>query len=181
MSNDSDEVGGRTGARSGTPVARLIHPVDGVLTLLILAAVGWLYYETSQFEEVSFLFSQNVPPQMFPRILLIFIAALALAMPFEHLLLKRKGKDIDKDRREPVKAIAWKTMVALVAIVTASPLFGTLLTMAAVCVVIPVLWGERRLRVVLPFAVLFPLCIALLFNIVLGVHFDPGAVGFSIR
>lgn len=181
MSNDSDEVGGRTGARSMTPIARLIHPVDGVVTLIILAVVGWLYYETSQFEEVSFLFSQNVPPQMFPRILLIFIAALALMMPFEHLLLKRKGKDIDKDRREPVKAIAWKTMAGLVAVVSAAPLLGTLLTMSAVCIVIPVLWGERRLKVILPFAVIFPLCIAFLFSIVLGVHFDPGVVGISIR
>ncbi len=181
MPNESDEVGGMEGARSRTPIARLIHPVDGIVTLIILAVVAWLYYETSQFEEVSFLFSQNVPPQMFPRILLIFIAILALAMPFEHLLLKRKGKDIDKSRREPVKAIAWVTMVALVVIMSAAPLLGTLLTMVTVCIVIPFLWGERRLRIVLPFAVLFPLFIALLFNIVLGVHFDPGFVGLTIR
>jgi hypothetical protein len=33
---------------------------------------------------------------------------------------------------------------------------------------------------VLPFAVIFPLCVAFLFGEVLGVHFDPGAVGVSI-
>jgi len=181
MPNESDEVGGMEGARSTTLIARLIHPVDGILTLIILAAVAWLYYETSQFDEVSALLSQNVPPQMFPRLLLVIIAVLALAMPFEHLLLKRKGKDIDKDRRKPVKAIAWVTMAALVAIIAASPLLGTLLTMVTVCIVIPFLWGERRLRFVLPFAVLFPLFIALLFNIVLGVYFDPGVVGLTIR
>lgn len=181
MSRDTDEVGGAEGARQGNPVARLLHPVDTFLAFIILCIVAWLYYETTQFEKVSDLFSQNVPPQMFPRILLIIIAVLALAMPFEHLLLKRKGKDIDKGRREPIKPIAWVTMAALVAIIAASELLGTLLTMVAVCLVVPFLWGERRLRVVLPFAVIFPLCVAFLFSVVLGVYFDPGAIGISIR
>lgn len=181
MSKETDGAGGVEGARSSADGARLLHPVDTLLAILILGIVAWLYYETTQFEKVSDLFSQNVPPQMFPRILLFMIALLSLAMPFEHLLLKRKGKDIDKDRRDPVKPMAWKTMVALVAIIAVSQWLGTLLTMVAVCLVIPFLWGERRLRVVLPFAVLFPLCVAFLFSVVLGVYFDPGAIGVSIR
>ncbi len=181
MSRETDKVGGVEGARSDKAVARLIHPVDTFVAFIILCVVAWLYYETSQFEKVSDLFSQNVPPQMFPRILLIIIAVLALAMPFEHLLLKRKGKDIDKGRRQPIKPIAWITMAALVAIIAASELLGTLMTMVAVCLVIPFIWGERRLRFVLPFAVIFPLCVAFLFSVVLGVFFDPGAIGISIR
>lgn len=181
MPKETDRAGSMEGARSANPIARLIHPIDALLAVLILCLVAWLYYETTQFEEVSFLFTQNVPPQMFPRILLIIIALLAVAMPFEHLLLKRSGKDIDKDRRERVKPLAWFTMAALVAIISVSQLLGTLLTMVAVCLVIPFLWGERRLRVVLPFAVLFPLCVAFLFSVVLGVFFDPGAVGVSLR
>lgn len=181
MSKETDGDGGMEGARSAGPIARLIHPTDALVAVLILCLVAWLYYETTQFEEVSFLFTQNVPPQMFPRILLSIIALLALAMPFEHLLLKRSGKDIDKGRRERVKPLAWYTMAALVAIVSLSQFLGTLLTMIAVCLVIPFLWGERRLRVVLPFAVLFPLCVAFLFSVVLGVFFDPGAVGISLR
>ena len=181
MPNDSGGAGGMEGARSTGTVARLLHPVDSLLALVILALVAWLYYETTQFEEVSFLFSQNVPPQMFPRLLLLIIALLALAMPFEHLLLKRKGKDIDKGRRQPIKRIAWVTIAALIAIVASSPLLGTLMTMVAVCLVIPVLWGEWRLRVVLPFAMIFPLGVTLLFNVVLGVFFDPGVIGISVR
>lgn len=181
MSKETDEAGGTEGARSANTIARLFHPVDTGLAFLILCIVAWLWYETTQFEEVSDLFTQNIPPQMFPRILLSIIALLALAMPFEHLLLKRKGKDIDKGRREPVKGIAWLTMVALIAIIAAAPLLGMLLTMVAVCHLIPFLWGEYRLRVVLPFAVIFPVCVALLFSVVLGVYFDPGVVGVSIR
>lgn len=181
MSKETDGAGGVEGARSSEGIARLLHPVDTLLAILILCVVAWLYYETTQFEEVSDLFTQNIPPQMFPRILLGIIAVLALAMPFEHLLLKRKGKDIDKGRREPVKGIAWMTMVALVAIIAVEPFLGMLLTMMAVCLVIPLVWGERRLRFVLPFAVIFPLCVALLFSVVLGVYFDPGMAGVSIR
>ena len=105
----------------------------------------------------------------------------AFARRFDLLTLSRKGKDIDKGRRQPVKGIAWVTMVALVGVIAVSHLLGTLLTMVAICLVIPFIWGERRLRLVLPFAVIFPLCVAFLFSIVLGVHFDPGAVGVSIR
>ena len=181
MSRETDEGGGVEGARPENAVARLIHPVDTFVAFIILCIVAWLYYETTQFEKVSDLFSQNIPPQMFPRILLGIIALLALAMPFEHLLLKRKGKDIDKDRRNRIKPIAWLTMAALVAIISASQLLGTLLTLVAVCLFIPLLWGERRLRYVLPFAVIFPVCVAFLFSIVLGLHFRPGAVGVSLR
>ena len=181
MSRETDEVGGMGGARSAGSSARLFHPVDTILAILILCIVAWLYYETAQFEEVSDLFSQNIPPELFPRILLFIIAMLALVMPFEHLLLKRKGKDIDKGRREPVKLIAWVTMAVLLAIIAASQWLGTLLTMVAVCLVIPLVWGERRLRYVLPFAVIFPVCVAFLFSVILGVHFDPGAFGVSIR
>ncbi|WP_193368787.1 tripartite tricarboxylate transporter TctB family protein [Pelagibius marinus] len=181
MSKETDGAGGVEDARSSEGVARLLHPVDTLLAILILCIVAWLYYETTQFEEVSDLLTQNIPPQMFPRILLVIVALLALVMPFEHILLKRKGKDIDKDRRAPVKRIAWVTMAALVAIIIAEQWLGTLLTMVAVCLVIPLLWGERRLRFVLPFAVFFPLCVAFLFSVVLGVYFDPGVAGVSIR
>ncbi len=181
MSNETGGAGGMEGARPEKGAARLLHPVDTVVAAVILAVVGWLYYETTRFEEVSFLFSQNVPPELFPRLLLLIIALLTVAMPFEHLLLKRKGKDIDKSRRKPVKGIAWITIVALVVIVAAAELLGTLLTMTAVCLVIPFIWGERRLVLILPFAVIFPLCIAFLFSVVLGVHFDPGAFGLSVR
>ena len=33
-----------------------------------LALVGWLYYVTTGFEEVSELFAQDVPPAFFPRL-----------------------------------------------------------------------------------------------------------------
>lgn len=179
MSDTPNDSGDRGDARPGA--ARLIHPVDAGLATLILALVAWLYYQTTQFEEVSSMFTQNIPPTLFPRILLVIIALFTLMMPFEHLLLAYKGKDIDKDRREPIKPLAWISMAVLVAIMAAADYLGTQLTMFAVCFVIPILWGERRLRVVVPFAVIFPLCVGLLFNVALGVSFEPGLFGITLN
>ncbi|MEJ1994678.1 MAG: tripartite tricarboxylate transporter TctB family protein [Limibacillus sp.] len=181
MSEQPGGAGGMEGARSSNGIVRLLHPVDTVVALLILAFVGFLFYETTQFDRVSALFSQNIPPTMFPRMLLIFIAALALVMPFEHILLKRKGKNIDKDRSDTVKWITWATIIVLTVILATSEVLGTLLTLVSVCLFIPMLWGERRLRVVLPFAIIFPVCVAALFELVLKVFFAPGVLNISLR
>lgn len=176
MSQSPNAGGAGEGARS----ARLLHPVDTVVALILLAVIGWLYYETTQFAKVSALFAQNIPPTMFPRILLVMLAIFALLMPFEHLLLRAKGKNIDSGRSSPVKGIAWITMGALIAIMAASPIFGTLLTMMLVCLILPILWGERRLIRVAIFAIIFPVIVALLFNLVLGVYFEPGMLNIRL-
>ncbi len=50
----------------------------------------------------------------------------------------------------------------------------------SVCFFIPLLWGERRLHVVVPFAIIFPVCVAALFELVLKVFFAPGILGLSL-
>lgn len=178
MPDNSTPAGGGTGGRTpGSGSARLLHPVDTVIAVLIFALSGWLLYQTLQFEEVSFLFSQNIPPALFPQILLAIICLLSAALPFEHILLSRKGKDIDKGRRDPVKRITWITMALLVAITGSSPIFGTFLTMVLVCGILPLAWGERRLHYVVVFALAFPAAVMFVFNGLLGVFFEPGYIG----
>lgn len=167
--------------RAPSAYARLVHPVDTVIAAMIFAICGWLFYETLNFEKVSALFSQNIPPSLFPQILLVTIALMTAAMPFEHILLSRKGKDIDKGRRDSVKPISWITMALLVAISAASTIFGTFLTMVLVCLILPLAWGERRIQYVIPFAVLFPAAVAFVFNGILGVFFEPGLIGLSFH
>jgi len=181
MSEKPGGAGGTEGARSKEGIARLLHPVDTVVAVLLIAFIGFLYFATTRFDSVSPLFSQNIPPSMFPRMLLILVAALALFMPFEHILLKRKGKNIDKDRSDRVKPITWSTIAVLTVILAASEVMGTLLTLMSVCFFIPILWGERRLQVVVPFAIIFPVCVAALFELVLKVFFAPGILGISLR
>lgn len=178
MSDTPQNTGGTEGARPET-AARLFHPVDTLLAIGLFAGCGFLWYETTQFEEVSALLSDNLGPAAFPRILLVTICLFAAFMPFEHILLARRGKDIDKDRTKSVKPITWATIVLLLAIMALTHQLGTFLTMFSVCLLVPILWGERRLRVVVPYAILFPLLVTLVFNVFLGVYFEPGIFGIK--
>jgi len=161
--------------------APLLHPVDSVIALILFAACGWLYYLTTRFEEVPALLDQNIPPGFFPQLVLIAIALFTAALPFEHHFLRRAGRDIDADRRDRIRPMAWLTMALLVAVIAAAQELGTYLTMVAVCALLPPLWGERRLTLLLPFAIGFPTAVALLFAVVLGVAFEPGFLGIRFR
>jgi hypothetical protein len=83
----------------------LVHPVDLVITIIILSVCGALYYVTTSFEEVSDMLSQNIPPEFFPRLVMLLIAILALALPFEHLFQRRRGNDLDSKRRKKLRPL----------------------------------------------------------------------------
>ncbi len=168
-----------------TPLGRigpggLIHSVDLVIMTIILSICGALYYVTTTFEEVSNLLAQNIPPEFFPRLVMLVIAVLALGLPFEHLFQRPRGHDLDKDRRKKLRPLPYLTALVLVVLAFAMPYLGTFLTMIVVCLILPWLWGERRLRLIGLFAVLFPLAVALVFNRVLGVYFEPGILGITL-
>jgi len=158
----------------------LVHPVDLVVTIIILLGVGYLFYETTQFDEVSPLFAQNIQPSMYPQLLLWIIAGLACFLPFEHILLAKKGKNIDKERNTAVHPLTKMTIVFLAVIVLASPYLGMLLTMITVCLVMPRLWGYRKLLPTLLFAAIFPVAVSLLFSKLLSVYFDAGIFAITI-
>ena len=158
----------------------MINRTDLGVGLILLAVCGVLYYFTTTFEEVSPLFAQDVPPERFPRMLLWVIAALSLGLPLERHLRKEKGKLLDKARSRPIQPAVLVTSVFLVFAVFAIQWIGTFLVLALVCAGLPLLWGERRVKILLPYVALFPAAIMLLFSKVLGVHFEPGVIGFSL-
>lgn len=168
-------------AREATSASSLVHWTDFRLMVVILAICGALYYLTTTFEEVSPLLAQNIPPEWFPRLLVWTIVALSLILPFEHLLLEKGAAEIDKDRSDRIKPMAMITAVLLILAVTSILLFGTALAMVLVCIALPLLWGERRARVLVPYFVLFPLAVTVLFTQVLKVYFEPGAFGPAIQ
>ena len=175
--NDNREPGGEGGA---APPAPLIHRVDLWVAVILLAFCGWAYYLTTGFEEVSALLAQNVPPEWFPRLLIWTIAILTLALPFEHRFLEKGREGLDSDRKTPIPPMAVITAILLCLTVAAIAWIGTLFTMVLICVALPLLWGERRLKVLIPFAILFPAVVALLFTQGLKVYFEPGAFGLNI-
>ena len=152
----------------------LLNKKDTVIAMLMIALIGFLWFETTEFEKVPDLFSNNIPPEMFPQILLIIILGMILIIPFEHIFLKKNGKNIDAGRDKPIEKSTLGTMVILSTIVASSQILGAAITIIAISIALPLYWGEKRLKVLLPYIIGFPLFVIILFNIVLGVHFEPG-------
>jgi putative tricarboxylic transport membrane protein len=152
----------------------LLNKKDTVIAILMIALIGFLWFETTEFEKVPDLFSNNIPPEMFPQILLIIILGMILIIPFEHIFLKKNGKNIDSGRDKPIERSTIGTMVILSTIVASSQILGAAITIIAISIALPLYWGEKRLKVLLPYIIGFPLFVIILFNIVLGVHFEPG-------
>ena len=48
------------------------------------------------------------------------------------------------------------------------------------CALLPLLWGERRKKILIPYIILFPASVAVLFTQVLKVYFEPGLWGPTI-
>ena len=172
---------GTGGRRTGKSAASsLIHRTDLVLTLAILAICGVVYYLTTGFEDVSALLADNVPPEWFPRLMIWSIVVLSLLLPFEHLFLEGGKKKLDEDRSVAIPRMAIYTAIVLVIVVASIDLIGMALAMVFACVALPLLWSERRFGRLALFAILFPAAVALLFSQILGIYFEPGALGLSL-
>ncbi|MDH5537328.1 MAG: tripartite tricarboxylate transporter TctB family protein [Betaproteobacteria bacterium] len=155
----------------------MLNRTDLAVTAILLAICGWLYYLTTSFDAVSPLFAQDMPPERFPRMLLWVIGGLALGLPFEQRLRGAKGKVLDKARATPARPIVYVTTAFLVAAVFGIPWIGTFLVLIAICIGLPLLWGERRWKILVPYVLIFPAAVMVLFSYLLGVYFDPGAIG----
>ena len=170
-----------TGEGGGArPPSSLIHGTDLWVTVVLLAFCGAAWYATTTFDEVSPLFASNIPPSWFPRLLIWCIAILALTLPFEHLFLAGGRRRLDEDRSDRVKPITIVTVGLLLFVVLSIDIIGMALATVVVSALLPLLWGERRPRVLIPFAILFPTAVALLFSQVLNIYFEPGALGLAV-
>jgi len=174
--NENQEPGGGSGAG---PLSSLVHRIDLWVAVVLFAFCGGAYYLTTGFEEVSALLAQNVPPEWFPRLLIWTIVILTLVLPFEHRFLEKGRAGLDSDRKTPIPPMVVITAILLCLTVAAIAWIGTFFTMVVVCLALPLLWGERRWKVLIPFAILFPLVVALLFTQGLKVYFEPGAFGLD--
>ena len=172
MNNEHDD--------SGRPPG-LIHRTDLIIAIIILAFCAWLFYLSSQFEQVADMFAQDVTPEFFPQLLLWFIVGLTLLLPFEHLFGPQNRQNLDRGRTQAIRPMAYATVGLLIALLIALPWLGAYLTLIAVCILLPLLWGERRLVIVIPYAILFPSLIIWLFSQVLKVYLAPGIFNLDFR
>jgi putative tricarboxylic transport membrane protein len=158
-----------------------MHKVDLAVTTVIVALCVFLFWDTTTFEKVPPSLAQNVPPTLFPRLLLLLIVAMALFLPFEHVQKRAQGIDLDKERSNRVRPITLVTALVLLAIVLVMPWLGTLPALVVSCALLPVMWGERRWLLVALYAIAFPLVITYVFVAGLEVNFIPGIAGHVFR
>ncbi|MFC3283350.1 tripartite tricarboxylate transporter TctB family protein [Litchfieldella rifensis] len=174
----SQRAGEETGRRSASS---LIHRQDLVVALIVLAIGAFLFWRTLLFDSVPASLAQDVKPETFPQMLLIVIAVLALFLPFEHLQKRKQGIDLDSDRRVRPRPIVFLTAGAMLLLIGVMPTLGTYIGLLLAAAGLPLLWGERRLKLLVPYAVLFPTLLFWFFADVLQVNFLPGIVGHPFR
>lgn len=177
--HDGQEGAGHTPASSSLFAS--LHRTDLVVSAVILAICALLYWQTTTFAQIPRGLAQNVPPTLFPRLLIIVIAIMAVFLPFEHVQKRQMGIDLDAERQERIRPITFVTALALLGVVGLTPSLGTLPAMILACALLPLMWGERRYWLVAIYAVLLPLAVTLLFVAGLEVNFMPGIVGHVFR
>ncbi len=147
-------------------------PRDLVIAGALLAFCAVTYGITLGFDEAPAAVAQNVQPATFPRLVLAAIAVLAAVLAVTSFRL-------DSPRKWPIKPMVPATAAMMVAFVVAFDTLGFIAAMGLFGLLMPVLWGERRWRLVIPYAVLFPAVVYVVFVLGLGVHFDPGLLGIN--
>lgn len=164
---EEPDTGGRAAARGSA--ARI--PRDAVAGAAVLLFCLAAYLVTLTFKEAPAVIAQNVQPATFPRLVLGVMAVLAVIIIVQSFRLPdRKPKRL--------AFMVWPSAAIMVGFVIAFETLGIVPAMVLLCLVLPLMWGERRLYLIVPYAVLFPLAIYGLFAVALGVHFEPSPLVF---
>ncbi len=164
---EEPDTGGRAADRGSA--ARI--PRDAVAGAAVLLFCLAAYLVTLTFKEAPAVIAQNVQPATFPRLVLGVMAVLAVIIIVQSFRLPdRKPKRL--------AFMVWPSAAIMVGFVIAFETLGIVPAMVLLCLVLPLMWGERRLYLIVPYAVLFPLAIYGLFAVALGVHFEPSPLVF---
>ncbi len=159
----------------------------GSVLLGFCAAAWWL---TNGFDDVPPMLAQNVPPTFFPRLVILTSALFGVVLILDEIRrLLRGAADPVVARRaasttEPEPPVAftlpppafWGTVGVIAAAGVSIPLLGTLPSLGMIAVALPLVWGERRFRLVAGLALGLPAAIHVVFALGLGVRFPVGSV-----
>lgn len=166
--SDGPETGARVVDEGAT--ARRI-PRDAIAGIAILAfcLVAWLI--TFSFKEAPAVIAQNVQPATFPRMVLVVMVVLAA------IIIALSFRLPDKPKKK-LKPMVWYSAAVMPGFVVAFLYLGILPAMTLLCFFLPLIWGERRFAIIIPYSILFPGAIYFLFAVVLKVHFEPSPLVF---
>lgn len=146
-------------------------PRDAIAGAAVLVFCLAAYLVTLGFKEAPAAIAQNVQPATFPRMVLLVMAILAVAI----IALSFRRQDKPK---KPFKPMLWPSVAIMPGFVLAFSFLGILPAMILLCFFLPLLWGERRLTLIIPYSIMIPTAIYLLFAVVLKVHFEPSPLVF---
>ncbi len=164
--------GPETGARAvdeETTARRVPRDAIAGVAFLVFCLAAWLV--TLTFKEAPAVIAQNVQPATFPRMVLLVMAVLAGVVILQSF--RKPGK-----KAKALKAIFWPSAAFMPGFIIAFDLIGILPAMMLLCIFLPLVWGERRLAIIIPYSILFPGAVYFLFVVVLKVHFEPSPLVF---
>ena len=166
---------------SGASSSGWINKTDLVVAVLLLALCVIAWYHSGLWNKPMAAFTSVVPPTWFPRLILGCIIVMALFLPFEQRLKGEEGAVLDEERKEPIKFNTYITAIVMVIIAASMEWLGTIVTMVLIAIVLPIMWGERRWKILVPFVIIFPLVVLFLFKVLFSVNFEPGVIGLGIK
>lgn len=158
-----------------------INRTDLWVAAIILAVVAVLWIHGTHWDEPSAFAAGDIAPTLFPRICLALIAFMTLFLPFEQYLQGKRGKALDSDRHAPIKPITYATATLMVAIAASMEWIGSVLVIVLICILLPLLWGERRMKLIILYVLLFPPAVIFLFKVLFKVNFEPGILGLGFK
>ena len=135
--------------------------------ILLLIMVVTLYWVTTTFSTVPAFFAQGMQATAMPRLILGVMAVLTLVMLYQ-------GYGHAEEDKPAISWRMWATAGLLLAAFLLFEILGLTLTMALTCLLIPLLWGERRLGRIIIYAVCTPVVIYLLFTYALQLRLPQG-------
>lgn len=121
-------------AEAGKP-ARFSPDVVAGLSIVVLCLLAWAI--TATFDDISATLTSGMGPAAFPRLVLGVMVLLAL-------WLALTASSRSQPECEPVHPMVYGTAGAIVAVMGALALFGIHGAVAASCIGMGRLWGERR-------------------------------------
>lgn len=172
---------GRVAGSGWARLAALLHGPDLRIAGILLAVCAALFAITTTFDSVPLILDQTIPASWFPRLLILSIVIFTLILPIEHLFSEQGKQKLDADRKARIEPISLLTAALLILVVLVGWPLGTTLTIALVCLLLPLLWGQRLSWRLLLFVIVFPTLVTLVFTQLLQVYFDPGLLARLLR
>lgn len=159
------------GERGAGAISAPRVPRDAIVGGVILVLCAIIYAITLTFKEAPASIAMDMQPASFPRMVIVMIAVFSIAIMV--LAYRRSNKVL-----KPIPVMTILSAGVMIGFVLAFSFLGIIPAMVLLCIFLPILWGERRWKIIIPFCILFPATVYVIFAVLLNVHFDASPLAF---